>query len=50
MGVGFTPPPPRLELKTKKVIMLLSDVINLNTAFPQLVKSYFEGFFIKKFY
>ena len=30
--------------------MLLSDVINLNRAFPQLVKSYFEGFFIKKCY
>ena len=34
----ITPPPPRLGLKTKKVITPLSDVINLNRPFHQLVK------------
>ena len=37
-GGKITPPPPRLGLKTKKVITPLSDVINLNRAFHQLVK------------
>ena len=47
--VGFSPSPPRLELKTENVIMPPPDLINLNRAFHQLLKTgYFEVHFIKK--